>query len=53
MNLEKLLAKMAESKMEADQERIKQAFAFAARAHQGQHRDSGEDYIQQDRKSVV
>ena len=46
MNLEKLLAKMAESKMEADQERIKQAFAFAARAHQGQHRDSGEDYIQ-------
>ena len=46
MNLEKLLAKMAENKMEADQERIRQAFAFAAQAHQGQRRDSGEEYIQ-------
>lgn len=46
MNLDKLLAKMAEAKMEVEQGQIRKAFAFASRAHEGQRRDSGEDYIQ-------
>ncbi|MGQ9780003.1 MAG: RelA/SpoT family protein [Bacillota bacterium] len=43
--LMRLLAKMAEAKMEGA-ERVREAFVFAARAHQGQRRDSGEEYIQ-------
>ena len=42
---ERLLLKMAEAKMEGA-DRVRAAFAFAAQAHQGQRRDSGEDYIQ-------
>ena len=46
MTLEKLLQKMTEAKMEKDFDRVKQAFALAAQAHEGQRRDSGEEYIQ-------
>ncbi|MGE5550060.1 MAG: RelA/SpoT family protein [Bacteroidota bacterium] len=46
MNLEKLLARMAETKAEADLDLVRKAFAYAAQAHHGQRRDSGEDYIQ-------
>jgi GTP diphosphokinase / guanosine-3',5'-bis(diphosphate) 3'-diphosphatase len=46
MTLENLLKKIGESKSEADLIKIKSAFEFAAKAHQGQKRDSGEDFIQ-------
>ena len=46
MNLAQLLTRMGETKSGAEQDRVKKAFSFAARAHKGQRRDSGENYIQ-------
>lgn len=46
MTIEDLLQKFAESKSETDLAKIKSAYEFAALAHQGQKRESGEDYVQ-------
>jgi GTP pyrophosphokinase len=46
MTIEDLLQKLAESKMESDLAKIKSAYEFASQAHQGQKRESGENYIQ-------
>ncbi|MGE5530346.1 MAG: RelA/SpoT family protein [Patescibacteria group bacterium] len=45
MKVGRLLEKMAQAKIEVDPERLRQAFTLASRAHEGQRRDSGEDYI--------
>lgn len=46
VTLEFLLKKVGETKPEADLNKIRAAFDFAAQAHRGQKRDSGEDFIQ-------
>lgn len=40
------IKKIGENKSENDRARVQAAYEFAAAAHQGQKRDSGEDYIQ-------
>ena len=44
--LEILLKKITETKIEPDLEKVKAAYEYAAKAHAGQKRESGEDYIQ-------
>jgi guanosine-3',5'-bis(diphosphate) 3'-pyrophosphohydrolase len=46
MTFEEFLSKIESSKSPEEVERIKNAYQFAAKAHEGQKRDSGEDYIQ-------
>lgn len=43
--IETLLQKIGETKPDSDATRIRSAYDFAAQAHQGQKRESGEDYI--------
>ena len=46
VTIEDLLKKIGETKPESDLAKIRAAYEFAAKAHQGQKRDSGEDFIQ-------
>ncbi len=46
MNIESLLASLPETTSPADRELIRRAYRVAARAHRGQKRASGENYIQ-------
>ncbi len=46
MTIEGLLQKLGEIKPESDLVRIRSAYEFASQAHQGQKRESGENYIQ-------
>ncbi|HBE80920.1 MAG TPA: (p)ppGpp synthetase [Firmicutes bacterium] len=46
VTIEDFLAKLAEIKSEADLTRIKASFEFAQKAHFGQKRESGEDFVQ-------
>lgn len=46
MTIEELLMKIASGRPEFDLEAIRRAYQFAANAHQGQKRDSGEAFIQ-------
>jgi guanosine-3',5'-bis(diphosphate) 3'-pyrophosphohydrolase len=46
LTIEELLERLKSNKSDADIAKIKAAYEFAAMAHQGQKRDSGEDYIQ-------
>ncbi|HEY8463118.1 MAG TPA: bifunctional (p)ppGpp synthetase/guanosine-3',5'-bis(diphosphate) 3'-pyrophosphohydrolase [Bacillota bacterium] len=46
MTIETLLERLKVNRSEVDLEKVKAAYEFAARAHQGQKRESGEDYIQ-------
>lgn len=46
MTIEDLLQKLGDVKSDTDLAKIKSAYEFAALAHQGQKRDSGEDFIQ-------
>jgi GTP diphosphokinase / guanosine-3',5'-bis(diphosphate) 3'-diphosphatase len=43
--VEELLAEVSSYNPEVDQDLLKRAFSFAARAHEGQQRRSGEDFI--------
>lgn len=45
MTIQQLIAKIKEKKPEADIKIIEQAYEFAKKAHHGQKRKSGEDYI--------
>ncbi len=45
VNIDTVLKKIGETKPESDLTKIKAAYVFAALAHQGQKRDSGEDFI--------
>ncbi len=46
MTIEGLLQKLGEIKPESDLAKIRSAYEFASQAHQGQKRESGENYIQ-------
>jgi guanosine-3',5'-bis(diphosphate) 3'-pyrophosphohydrolase len=46
LTIEELLERLKNNKSEADIEKIKEAYEFAAAAHQGQKRESGEAYVQ-------
>lgn len=46
MTIEDLLQKLGETKSESDLAKIRSAYEFASQAHQGQKRESGEEYIQ-------
>jgi guanosine-3',5'-bis(diphosphate) 3'-pyrophosphohydrolase len=46
VTFEDLQKKIRETKPDSDMEKIREAYEFAATAHQGQKRDSGEDFIQ-------
>ncbi|MGE5607309.1 MAG: RelA/SpoT family protein [Bacteroidota bacterium] len=46
MTIEDLLQKLGEAKSETDLAKIRSAYEFASQAHQGQKRESGEEYIQ-------
>jgi guanosine-3',5'-bis(diphosphate) 3'-pyrophosphohydrolase len=46
LTIEELLERLKSNKSEAEIEKIKAVYEFAAAAHQGQKRESGEDYIQ-------
>lgn len=46
VTIEELLKKIGDTKPEADLIKLKAAYEFAKTAHQGQKRDSGEDFIQ-------
>ncbi|NLY74153.1 MAG: bifunctional (p)ppGpp synthetase/guanosine-3',5'-bis(diphosphate) 3'-pyrophosphohydrolase [Firmicutes bacterium] len=46
MTIEELIQKLENIKPEADLAKIRAAYEFAYQAHQGQKRDSGEDFIQ-------
>lgn len=46
MTIEELIQKLENVKPEADLAKIRAAYEFAYQAHQGQKRDSGEDFIQ-------
>lgn len=44
--IEDLIKRIGETKTEAEAEKVRAAYDFAASAHHGQKRDSGEDFIQ-------
>ena len=44
--IDDLIKRIGETKSETELARVRAAYEFAAAAHQGQKRDSGEDYIQ-------
>jgi guanosine-3',5'-bis(diphosphate) 3'-pyrophosphohydrolase len=46
MTIEELLDRLKHNRSQAELEKIKAAYEFAFAAHQGQKRESGEDYIQ-------
>lgn len=46
MTIEDLLQKLGETKSDSDLAKIRSAYEFASQAHQGQKRESGEEYIQ-------
>jgi guanosine-3',5'-bis(diphosphate) 3'-pyrophosphohydrolase len=46
LTIEELLERLKGNKSKTDIDKIKSAYEFAAVAHQGQKRESGEDYIQ-------
>lgn len=43
--IETLIEKVSETKLDSDVAKVRTAYEFAARAHQGQKRESGEEYI--------
>ncbi|MGH3142367.1 MAG: HD domain-containing protein, partial [Gaiellales bacterium] len=43
--VEELIADVAAYKVDVDEDLLRRAFAFAERAHEGQRRRSGEDFI--------
>lgn len=43
--IETLLEKIGETKLDSDVAKVRSAYLFAAEAHQGQKRESGEEYI--------
>ena len=46
ITIQKLIQEVKENNPNADNKLIKKAFYFAKKAHQGQKRESGEDYIE-------
>ncbi|HHY38246.1 MAG TPA: bifunctional (p)ppGpp synthetase/guanosine-3',5'-bis(diphosphate) 3'-pyrophosphohydrolase [Clostridia bacterium] len=46
MTIEELILKLNSASLRSDTDLVRKAFAFAQKAHEGQFRDSGDEYIQ-------